>query len=342
MNRVRVTTGARIHVGFLNLSLAHNRLYGGIGVGLDEPRTVVTAAPADGIDCDHPVARGYVARAADRLGVSGATVTVESALPRHAGLGSGTQLALAVLTAVGRAHGREPDVRGLAPALGRGGRSGVGVATFEEGGFVVDAGHPAARYTPDPPADGAWTVPDVAVRRALPASWRFLVVVPDADRGRSGEAEDASIRSVVERADPGTADRIAGVVTRRLLPAIAAGDHDRFGAAIRSIGRLNGTWYTDEQGGVYRPPAGEIVASLDDDPACHGAGQSSWGPCVYAVTHVDRADAARAAGRAALDDAGVDGRVRVVAGRNAGAGVDSDVGPPDSGSDPGGSTPRNR
>ena len=110
MNRVRVTTGARIHVGFLNLSLAHNRLYGGIGVGLDEPRTVVTAAPADGIDCDHPVARGYVARAADRLGVSGATVTVESALPRHAGLGSGTQLALAVLTAVGRAHGREPDV----------------------------------------------------------------------------------------------------------------------------------------------------------------------------------------------------------------------------------------
>jgi len=319
MSRVRVRTGARIHVGFLNLSLAHDRLYGGIGLGLDEPRTVVTAAPADGVECDHPVARGYASRAVALLDVPGAAVSVESALPRHAGLGSGTQLALAVLTAVARAHGLESDARASAPDLGRGGRSGVGVAAFEAGGFVIDAGHPTDRYTPDRPADGAWTVPRVAVRRDIPEAWRFLVVVPDTDRGRSGDTEDASIRSVVERADPGTADRIAGVVTRRLLPAVAEGSHERFGAAIRSVGRLNGTWYVDEQGGVYRPPAGEVVAALDDDPACHGAGQSSWGPCVYAVTHADRTDAARAAGRAALAEAGVDGEVLVVSGRNDGA-----------------------
>ena len=92
--------------------------------------------------------------------------------------------------------------------------------------------------------------------------------------------------------------------------------------AIRSIDRLNGTWYTDEQGGVYRPPAGEIVAALENDPACHGPGQSSWGPCVYAVTHADHADAARAAGRAALDGVGIDGTVSVVSARNAGAEVE--------------------
>ncbi|MBB6645253.1 beta-ribofuranosylaminobenzene 5'-phosphate synthase family protein [Halobellus ruber] len=333
MSRVRVTVGARLHVGFLNLSLAHSRLYGGIGLGLDEPRTVLTAAPADRIECDHAAARGYVERAVDRLGVSGAAVTVESALPRHAGLGSGTRLALAALRAVGRAHGLEPDVRELAPDLGRGGRSGVGVATFESGGFVIDAGHPTEQFTPDRPADGEWTVPRVTVRREIPEAWRFLVVVPDVDRGRSGEAEEESIRSVVEGADPGTADRIAGVVARRLLPAVAEGSHERFGAAIRSVGRLNGTWYAGEQGGVYRPPAGEIVAALHDDPACHGAGQSSWGPCVYAVTHADQVDAARAAGRAALDDAGVPGEVLIASGRNDGADVNPVAG---------GSVPRNR
>jgi len=333
MSHVRVTTGARIHVGFLNLSLAHDRLYGGIGLGLDEPRTVVTAAPAGGVECDHPIARRYAERAADLLGVPGATVAVESALPRHAGLGSGTQLASAVLAAVGRANGLTPATRALAPGLGRGGRSGVGVATFEAGGFVIDAGHPTAQYTPDRPADGEWTVPQIAVRRDVPEAWRFLVVVPDADRGRSGDAEEESIRSVVERADPGTADRIAGVVTRQLLPAVAAGSHERFGAAIRSIGRLNGTWYTDEQGGVYRPTAGAIVAALNDHPACHGAGQSSWGPCVYAVTHADSADAARAAGRAALSDAGVEGQVLVAAARNRGAAVDSVADAGDDGAD---------
>jgi beta-ribofuranosylaminobenzene 5'-phosphate synthase len=322
MSRVRVTTGARIHIGFLNLSLAHDRLYGGIGLGLDEPRTVVTGAPAESVECDHPIARDYASRAVDLLDVPGAAVTVDRALPRHAGLGSGTQLAGAVLEAVRRAHGLEADVRALAPALGRGGRSGVGVATFEAGGFVIDAGHPTKQYTPERPADGEWTVPRVAVRRDLPDAWRFLVVIPDAERGRCGDTEEESIRSVVERADPGTADRVGGVVTRRLLPAVATGSHERFGAAIRSIGRLNGTWYADEQGGVYRPPAGEVVAALDDDPACHGAGQSSWGPCVYAVTHADRAGAARAAGRAALDDAGVDGEVLVTAARNRGAEVE--------------------
>jgi beta-ribofuranosylaminobenzene 5'-phosphate synthase len=319
MSRVRVSTGARLHFGFLNLSLAHQRLYGGLGVGLDEPRTVVAAEPATEVDCPDADARAYVERTVEALDVPGAAVAVESALPRHAGLGSGTQLALAVLEAVARAHDRTVSVRELAPRLGRGGRSGIGVAAFEDGGVLVDGGHPTARFTTDRPADGDWTVPPVAVRHAVPDDWRFVVVVPDADPGRSGEEEDESMRSVVERADPGVADRISGVLSRRLLPAVADGSAARFGEAVSEIGRLNGAWYADEQGGVYRPPVGELVASLEDDPACYGAGQSSWGPAVYAVTDADHADAARAAGRAALDAADVAGEVRLVRGRNEGA-----------------------
>ncbi|MDS0299503.1 GHMP kinase [Halogeometricum sp. S1BR25-6] len=321
MSRVRVSTGARLHFGFLNLSLAHQRLYGGLGVGLDEPRAVVAAEPADDVDCADPDARRYAERSVALLDVPGAAVSVESSLPRHVGLGSGTQLALAVYAAVARAHDRHPSVRSAAPRLGRGGRSGIGVATFERGGVLVDAGHPTARFTTDRPADGEWTVPAVAVRHDVPEEWRFLLVVPDADPGRSGEEEDEGMRAAVERADPGVADRISGVLSRRLLPAVADGSAARFGEAVSEIGRLNGAWYADEQGGVYRPPVGELVAALEDDPACYGAGQSSWGPAVYAVTDADHADEARAAGAAALDSASVDGDVRVVRGRNVGADV---------------------
>ncbi|SFR55005.1 beta-ribofuranosylaminobenzene 5'-phosphate synthase family protein [Halogeometricum limi] len=322
---VRVSTGARLHFGFLNLSLAHQRLYGGLGVGLDEPRTTVVAEPAEAVRCRDSDARAYVERAVDILDVPGADVDVESTLPRHAGLGSGTQLALAVLDAVARAHDRDVSVRALAPRLGRGGRSGIGVATFETGGVLVDAGHPTARFTTDRPADGDWTVPAVAARHPVPDDWRFLVVVPDADPGQSGEEEDESMRSVVERADPAVADRISGVLSRRLLPAVADGSAARFGEAVAEMGRLNGTWYADEQGGVYRPPVGELVASLEDDPACYGAGQSSWGPAVYGVTDAAHVDEARAAGREALAAAGVGGEVLVVRGRNTGASVDGDT-----------------
>jgi len=85
--------------------------------------------------------------------------------------------------------------------------------------------------------------------RAVPDDWRFLLVRPDADPGRSGDAEDDAMRTAVERAGPGLADRIGGIVTRRVLPAIATGNAERFGAAVAEIGRLNGAWYADEQGG---------------------------------------------------------------------------------------------
>ncbi|QSW99076.1 beta-ribofuranosylaminobenzene 5'-phosphate synthase family protein [Haloterrigena alkaliphila] len=309
MTTATVTAGARLHVGFQNLSLARRRLYGGIGVGLEEPRVTVTAEPAATVETDDPLVGEYASRAVDVLEVPGVALTLEERLPRHVGLGSGTQLALSVLAATARAHDREVRVREHAPAMGRGGRSGVGVATFEDGGFVVDAGHPTNRFTTEPPAEGDWTVPPIVARHELPRDWRFLVVVPDADPGRSGDDEDASMRAVAERADPAVADEIAGVVTRKLLPAAAEGRLEAFGEAIAEIGRKNGAWYADAQGGVFRPPAGTLVEALEDCPVLTGIGQSSWGPVVYGVTDRSHAAEAEAAARDALADNGLEGRV---------------------------------
>ncbi|USZ71752.1 beta-ribofuranosylaminobenzene 5'-phosphate synthase family protein [Natronosalvus halobius] len=311
MPSVTVSAGARLHFGFQNLSLARERLYGGIGVGLEEPRVTVTAEPADAVRVQDPLAEQYARRAVERLPVPGVYLALQERLPRHVGLGSGTQLALAVLAATARAYDLDPSIRDLAPALGRAGRSGIGVATFEDGGFVVDAGHPTGRFTTEPPAEGDWTVPPVVARHDLPDSWRFLVVVPDVEPGRCGEAEDASLRSVIEHADPGIADDIAGVLTRKLLPAAAEGRLEAFGEAISTIGHKNGAWYADVQGGVFRPPAGELVDALASSPVVTGVGQSSWGPTVYGVTDDRYADEAVAAARDALEGAGVEGRVLV-------------------------------
>ncbi len=317
----RVTVGARLHFGFQNLSLAHERLYGGIGVGLSEPSLSVSADRAETLSAEDTLAERYARRSLRALDLPGATVSVERRLPRHVGLGSGTQLALAVHAAVAAAYGREVGVREAAPALGRGGRSGVGVATFESGGFVTDVGHPTTRFTSTPPGEGDWRVPPVLARHDVPERWRFLLVIP-AGRGEHGESEDESMRSVVERASPGIGEEIAGILTRRLLPAIAEGDLGTFGRAVSAIGRLNGAWYADEQGGVYRPPVGEVVRSLEGSRSVECAGQSSWGPCVYAVTDADRAEAARAVGEEALGSVGVEGRVRVVGARNEGATIE--------------------
>ncbi|MFQ3319117.1 MAG: beta-ribofuranosylaminobenzene 5'-phosphate synthase [Natronomonas sp.] len=317
--RVRVDAGARLHVGFQNLSLAHERLYGGVGVGLEEPGVVIEAEPAESVVCDDALIADYAQRASEVLGVDGAKLTVEETLPRHVGLGSGTQTALATLAAVAAAHDIDSRVREHAPDLNRGGRSGVGVATFEAGGFVVDAGHPTERFTTAPPESGEWEVPAVVARHDLPETWRFVLVLPDAEPGRSGETEDESMRAVVERADPAVADDLATLLVRRLLPAAAEGRLESFGDAAGAFGRLNGAWYADEQGGVYRPPAGRLIDALADQPSVRGVGQSSWGPAVYGVTDASLAGEARAAAETALKEAGVDGTVEIVAPRNEGA-----------------------
>jgi len=315
----RVTVSGRIHVGFQNLSLAHNRLYGGVGIALDEPRLDLRAERAETVDCDDDAATPYVERVVDHFGVPGATVRVDERLPRHAGLGSGTQLALASLVAVAGAYEIDADPRERAPELGRGGRSGIGVATFERGGFVVDGGHPTERFTTAPPAAGEWTVPPVVARHDLPADWRFVLAIPATGPGRSGDEEDESMRSVVERADPGIAEGIARLVTQELLPAAATGDRAGFGSAVARLGRLNGAWYADEQGGVYRPPAGALIDRLGDEPPVAGVGQSSWGPTVYALTNADYAEDVADAARDALADLTDGGRVTVAAPRNEGA-----------------------
>ncbi|MFT4947213.1 MAG: beta-ribofuranosylaminobenzene 5'-phosphate synthase, partial [Natronomonas sp.] len=186
---------------------------------------------------------------------------------------------------------------------------------------VADVGHPTERFTTAPPGPGSWTVPRPLGCWPLPDSWRFLLVTPEKSPGRSGKEEDESIRAIVERADGSIADDIATLLTRRLLPAVVEGELPAFGNAVSRLGRLNGAWFADEQGGVYRPPAGQLIDRLDSSQAVLGVGQSSWGPTVYGVTDAERAESAKVAGRDALEEFGLDGLVRLVSASESGASV---------------------
>ena len=71
---------------------------------------------------------------------SGVRVEVEEHIPRHQGLGSGTQMALALGAAITGLYGIDTTVEELAVATGRGVRSGIGLGVFKEGGFILDSG----------------------------------------------------------------------------------------------------------------------------------------------------------------------------------------------------------
>jgi beta-ribofuranosylaminobenzene 5'-phosphate synthase len=274
MTTVRVTAPARLHMGLLDVVGEGSRRFGGLGLAVERPVTVVEASEADGLSVDGPEAERALAaarRCREALGLAGgAHVRVLEAIPAHSGLGSGTKLALAVSAALATLGGRSPAPAELARAAGRGARSAVGLWTFALGGFVVEGGRRAGSEEPAP----------LLVRYDMPEEWRCVLVVPAAQPGLSGPAEEEAFASL--RPDAERAALIAQLVLTALLPALVERDVAELGAALTRLQRLVGDAFAAVQGGTFHPRAGALVDALLRHGAA-GAGQSSWGPAVYGI-----------------------------------------------------------
>jgi beta-ribofuranosylaminobenzene 5'-phosphate synthase len=293
-----VETAARLHFGVLDLRGALGRWFGGIGAASPEPTLLVSAvrAPAlavDGVDAERADAFARAFLVHHRLD-GGARVTVHRALPAHAGLGSGTQLALAVARALAEIHGVAADAPALARAVGRAQRSAIGTWTFAGGGLVVEGGRRA-----DDDAVGP-----LIARLPFPPSWRCVVAVPRRAPAISGADETEALAKLPPPPDR-EVEQIAHLVLMALLPAVADADLAMFGRALTAIQAMTGRWFAPVQGGAFAPGPGEELVRRMAERGAAGVGQSSWGPAVYGI--VDGADhGARLADdvRAALERCG--------------------------------------
>jgi beta-RFAP synthase len=276
VSAVFVETAGRLHFGVLDLRASSGRWFGGVGAAAPGPTLVVSAAPhetlaAEGPDADRALA--FARRFLDHHGLAArARIQVHRALPAHVGLGSGTQLGLAVARALAELHGIEDDAAALARAVGRGQRSAVGTWTFAGGGLVVEGGR-------RPESSGCGPL---LARIPFPAHWRCVVAVPDAVSTMSGDAEAAAFARLPPPPERDV-QRVAYLVLMAMLPAVAEADLPAFGAALTEIQRITGAWFASVQGGTFAAGAsGELIRQLAACGAA-GVGQSSWGPAVYGV-----------------------------------------------------------
>jgi beta-ribofuranosylaminobenzene 5'-phosphate synthase len=310
MTTVRVEAPARLHMGMLDASGDGPRRFGGLGVAVSRPAVVVEASASDELSVEGPDAERALAvaqRCRDALGMTtGARVHVLEAIPPHAGLGSGTKLALAVTAALSALAGQSPDPTAMARTAGRGARSAVGLWTFALGGFVVEGGRRPGANEPAP----------LLMRHAMPDEWRCVLAIPAAAPGLSGAPEEAAFSDL--RSDPERSAEIAQLVLTALLPALVERDVGEFGAALSRIQRLVGDAFAPVQGGTFHPQSGALVDALLRLGA-RGAGQSSWGPAVYGL--VGSEEHGRVVARGLEAELGAGGRVEVVGFDNRGARV---------------------
>jgi beta-RFAP synthase len=208
---------------------------------------------------------------------------IHRAIPSHAGLGSGTQLGLAVARALAELHGISASTLELAAAVARGKRSAIGTWAFALGGFIVEGGRKV----------GSADIAPLLARYEVPSTWRCVVAVPQGQRGLSGEAEIDAFDRLPPPADRDV-ERVSHLVLMQLLPALVEADLSSFGDALSAVQRITGAWFAGQQGGIFAPGAtGQLVTEMVEGGAV-GVGQSSWGPAAYGLVASDEAASALA------------------------------------------------
>ena len=308
-----VSAPARLHLGFLDLNGGLGRRYGSIGLALDAPATEIRVRRAATNRATGPESARVLAvldRCREALGLSGSyEIAVDRAIPAHAGLGSGTQLALSLGLALTRMEGLTLSPQQIGDLAGRGARSAIGMAAFEKGGFIVDGGRGAIDHPPP-----------ILVQMPFPDAWRCLLVFDPRDQGAHGDRESRAFATLPPLPEA-LADRLCRLVLMQLLPGLVEKDLAAFGAALTMIQGIVGGHFAAAQGGEpWTSPAVGALLRTAAERGATGIGQTSWGPTGFGF--VPDQDVAERLYHSLVEEAKARGlEIAIVRGRNTGATV---------------------
>ena len=256
---VLVRAPARLHLGFI--PAVYDSTPGSVAVSINSPFLEISLEKSRELHVSGPLsdeifrmAMDFIENYAPERGVE---IEVRNAIPRHAGFGSGTRMALSVGMGISALYDLEIEIHEIADFFGRGRNSRAGIESLVKGGLVII--HPDGR----------------ASSIITPSDWRFVVALPESRHDFYGEEE----KKAMKRMDKGIGNSEDLAVM--LEKAIESRDISKTGKILERIDRETGKMFSASQKGDF---SHEIVSELIQAgmaAGAYGAGQSSWGPAVY-------------------------------------------------------------
>ncbi len=287
---IRGDVPSRLHFGFIDTD-EKGFLAGSAGMAIDFPRMLFTVShPTDSSEIipdatatadpdtgeeflsllrkafSHPTIK-------NRMADGGATIQphvrpgvhFKTAIPRHVGLGSGTQMALSAGKVASILSDVDVPIDDLARFFGRGKRSRIGIEVFRGGGFII---HSAGK--------------ECVKRYTVPDEWRFVVTIPDVKEHVYGHKEEGLLGCV----RPLTEDERENLIDGRedMVRGVLGRDIEAFGAGLQAVDTVTGRAFSAAQGGTYSYRVVEKGVEFALKNGSYGSGQSSWGPGFFSVT----------------------------------------------------------
>jgi len=299
---IRITTPSRIHSSLIDMNGELGRIEGGFGFTLNYPRWQICLESTDnGLDVNSQVEieENVIYQAMEDILTNfqqdinnmGIRISIEEAIPMHAGFGSKTQLFFALADGISRLLELESvpySKEDLAAIVKRGGTSGIGVTSYFQGGFILDGGHAfgdGKEKTAFLPSSASKAKPPpVLMREDLPEDWRVVCAVPDMELGAHGDPEV----DIFKENCPVPLDEVrflAHLTLMKLMPAIKTWDFMEICKCIDAVQEVGFKKVElDFRGDEYK---NMLQAWRDAGAPC--AGMSSFGPAMYSFAEGESA-----------------------------------------------------
>ncbi len=298
MVKIRITTPCRIHLSLIDENGYTGRVDGGIGLMLDRPNVVFEATNhAEEFKIE---AHKYYRESIEVINEQASKIfkaysinnknfhfNLKRYYPSHVGLGSKTQLSLAIASAITKLKNKKVSIQELTKLVQRGGTSGIGWRGFEKGGFIIDAGHNFGKgkekesFLPSSAsitADPALTI----MRYPIPEHWRFVLVIPNVKKGAYGD-EEISIFQSHAPIPKEEVNEVSHQILMKVIPGIINEDLECFGEGLKRIQRIG---FKKIEISLQHDIVKNVL-SLFEEYGVKAFGMSSFGPSIVGVVESD-------------------------------------------------------
>jgi beta-ribofuranosylaminobenzene 5'-phosphate synthase len=281
----------RLHLALADMGHASARAFGGIGLSIDRPQTVLefeksSSIELHGLDVLDDEGQDDINKVIDRLrsslGDFGFRVFLKSVPPQHVGFGSKTSLLLGLvagINALAERNWSSPEMQRLS---GRGGASGVGIHAFFTGGVVWDGGH-ATRSARELRPSGsmvALDLPPLMMRFPFPEAWRIVLALP-AETPMTGEQEEQFFATNAPIPHVEALSTMA-ILYHGVLPSMSVVD---YGGLTSALGELHRIGFKRRELHRWSAETKCCVQTLLRNG--FAAGMSSVGPLIYVIIPKD-------------------------------------------------------